>query len=369
MRRLVRFIGTPFGLATVACLVLAGWALWSGGVLDGPIAREVRVSSVYAAPGVQLDEAAAEQVIGNRRLVVVLLPPGADLRDGCRATERAADGTLVLAMSREVDGEGYDTYGCAWLPGRDDANFGRAAVAETTIARGADQFADDPVEALKVIVVNYDLLVRAGTIPDGARTISPSLPRYLVAAAAVLAVGVGAASIWLAAWRAGRRAARQRARRQDLADRRSQLSAAAAVLAQQIIDLDGRYAQVERALARGARASAGDGAGRSATAHRGFVRRYRRLTMDYAEILPDILAADAGRPAVSRPAVSRPAVDEPDARRPDARRPDARRPDLDRPDLDRPDLDRPDLDQLVARLERLSVRANQLAASPADPGN
>ncbi|MFV2019956.1 hypothetical protein [Micromonospora sp. LOL_023] len=210
----------------------------------------------------------------------------------------------ALALSREVDGDGYDTYGCAWLPDRDDTNFGRAAVAETIIARGADQFPDDPVEALKVIVVNYDLLVRAGTIPDGARTISPSLPRLLIAAAAVLAVGVGAASIWLFAWRAGRAAARRQADRQELADSRSRLSAAAAVLAQQLIDLDREY--------------------QAAGERRNFIQRYRRLTMDYAELLPDLAAVDG--------------------------------------------TDEAAVDQLIARLEALSERGNKLACSPTATG-
>ncbi|MFV2019955.1 hypothetical protein [Micromonospora sp. LOL_023] len=49
---------------------------------------------MHAAPGVELDEPAAERVIGNRRLVTVFLEPDADLREGCRATRRAADGTL-----------------------------------------------------------------------------------------------------------------------------------------------------------------------------------------------------------------------------------------------------------------------------------
>lgn len=345
MRRLLRFTGTPFGLAVLACLVLAGWALWSGGILDGPIAREVRVSSVYAAPGVDIDEAAAEQVIGNRRLVTVFLEPGADLRKGCRATRRAADGTLVLALSREVDDDGYDRYGCAWLPDREDTNFGRAAVAETIIARGADQFPDDPVEALKVIVVNYDLLVRAGTIPDGARTISPSLPRLLIAAAALLSVGAGAASIWFVAWRAGRVADRRLARRRELADSRSRLSATAAALAQQIIDLDRGYARVERTLARGGirsgnrgtrtgtrggtRSGTRGGPGRGdrgdlAAERRAFIRRYRRLTMDYTRLLADIAAADRA--------------------------------------------DRADVDQLTARLAALSERGNELARSPAVTG-
>ncbi|MEE3919851.1 hypothetical protein V2I01_20870 [Micromonospora sp. BRA006-A] len=86
-------------------------------------------------------------------------------------------------MSR--DGEDWDTYGCSRLGGDGPRDLGRAMVAETTISRGADAFVDRPVEALKVIVLNYDRLVRAGLVPDGARTISPSLPRYLLAGGAV----------------------------------------------------------------------------------------------------------------------------------------------------------------------------------------
>ena len=71
-----RLVGTAFGRAVLACLALAGWALWSGGLFDGPVARQVRASSVYAAPGVDLDRAAAERVIGNRRLVVLMLRAG-----------------------------------------------------------------------------------------------------------------------------------------------------------------------------------------------------------------------------------------------------------------------------------------------------
>ncbi|MDG4765037.1 hypothetical protein O7632_13145 [Solwaraspora sp. WMMD406] len=313
MRWLLRFAGTPFGLAVLGCLMLAGWALWSGGALDGPIARDVRTSSVYAAPGVAVDERAAEQVIGNRRLVVVFLAAGADLREGCDDVRRAADGTVVLVLRPEEDQDGYDTYGCALLPDRDGENFGRAAVAEMVVGRGIDEFADRPVEAVKVIAVNYDFLVRAGTVPDGSRTISPSLPRYLVAAAAVLAVLVGAAVTWLYGRRVGRRAAARAADRQELADSRSRLSAATAVLAQRIIDLDRRYATVERAVAR-------------TNQRRDFLRRYRELTLDYTELLPRIVAAD--------------------------------------------ERGQPDVDQLITEVKALTVRSDRLAArSPAVPGD
>jgi hypothetical protein len=250
----------PFGLAVTACLILAGWALWSGGILDGPIARQVRSSSVYADPAVGLDQPAAERVLGNRRLVVIMLAPGTnDLRQGCDAARQAAKGTLVLVTS--VDGDEFDTYGCALLPGVADENFGRAAVAETTIGSGIDGFADRPLEALKVVAVNYDGLVKAGVVPDGARTISPSLPRYLIAAAAIAAVLLGAAGVYVTGRRAGRAAVRGSELRAEAVDAGSVLGAAAGVLAQQIIDLDGR---------------------------RPFDREYRRLVGDYTELLSDL---------------------------------------------------------------------------------
>ncbi|MFI7073421.1 hypothetical protein [Micromonospora sediminicola] len=235
-RLLGRLVGTAFGRAVLACLALAGWALWSGGVFDGPVARHVRASSVYAAPGVDLDRSAAERVVGNRRLVVLLMSPGADLREACADTERATGGTLVLAMSR--DGEDWDTYGCSRVGGDSPRDIGRSMVTETVISQGADAFVDRPIEALKVIVLNYDRLVRTGLLPDGARTISPSLPRYLLAGGAVVGVVAGAAALWLGGRRAGRLADARRAGRDARADERAALGAATAVLAQQIIDLD-----------------------------------------------------------------------------------------------------------------------------------
>lgn len=272
MTRVKTFLATPFGLATLALLVLAGWATWSAGVFDGPVAREVRSSSVYVAPGLDVDETAAERIVGNRRLVVVFLAPGADLSEGCDDVGGAADGTLVVLLSpaendRDTNSDTntdreFDHYGCAQFPGDDDENFGKAFVAETKIAGGADQFPDRPLEALKVIAVNYDGLVKSGTVPDGARTISPSLPRYLVAVAAVLAVVGGAVTMWVAGRRAGTLATRHRAERDAAEDVRGSLNAKAAVLAGYIIDLDGR-------------AGRGD---------KDFRRRYRRLAADYTAL-------------------------------------------------------------------------------------
>jgi hypothetical protein len=251
MRRLLN----PFGLATLACLILAGWALWSGGILDGPIARQVRSSSVFAAPGTGLNRAAAEQAIGNRRLVVILIRPGADLESTCHGVGRAADGTLVLVLSRKTDG--FDTYGCASFHG----DFGQSFVSEQMISQGIDGFADRPLDAVKVVAVNYDLLVKAGIVPDGARTISPSLPRYLVAIAALAAVLLGSAFVYLAGRRAGRVTAAREARRAAATDDRSRAAAAVGVLAQRILDLDART--------------------RPAAAE----RKFRRLAADYADLL------------------------------------------------------------------------------------
>ncbi|ASO20352.1 hypothetical protein FHR81_004461 [Actinoalloteichus hoggarensis] len=288
MRLLRSLFTSPFGRAVLGCLILAGWASFSAGILDGPVARDLRTSAVYAAPGVELDEAAAERIIGNRRVTVAFLEPGADLRSGCDGVRRAADGTVALMISR--NGAEFDTYGCALLPGADDENFGRAAVAETVIGSGIDPFVDQPLEAMKLIAINYDGLVKAGTVPDGARTISPSLPRYLIAGAALLAVVAGSSLMYVTAYRAGRSTAVRRAERDTLDDARIELSAAAGVLAQQIIALDGKYSLVTtRTGRRGARMSR-----RTAAVRREFAQRYRQVASDYTELLGEITKTDAG---------------------------------------------------------------------------
>ncbi|MGC4894648.1 hypothetical protein [Micromonospora sp. DT31] len=244
-----RLFFTVFGRVTLGCLLLAGWAGWTGGIMDGPVARQVRTSSVYVAPGVDLDRAQAERIVGNRRLVVLVMAPGADLRDACRDTKSATGGTLTLAMSR--DGDDWDTYGCSRFRYEESGDFGKAVVAETTIGRGADAFVDRPVEAMKVIVLNYDRLVRAGIVPDGARVLSPPLPRYLLAGGAVLGVLSGAAALWWGGRRAGRLADARQAARAERRDTRGALSAAMAGIAQQIMDLDraGRPAVAYASLA------------------------------------------------------------------------------------------------------------------------
>lgn len=271
MTKLKRFLATPFGLAVVALVALAGWSLWSAGVVDDDLQRAARSGSVYAVDSVHLDQAAAERIIGNRRLFVAFLEPGTDLGDRCDDLDGPADGTLVLLLSRD-GAEDFSSYGCWRLPGGDDENFGKAFVAETTVASGTDQFVQRPLEALKVIAVNYDQLVKARVVPDGARSITPSLPRYLVAIAAVVAILAGTAFAYLGARRAGRLAARHREDRDTAEDARSSLNAKAAVLAQQIIELD-------RGYSRGARRHA-------------FRTKYRALASDYADLVADVTKAD-----------------------------------------------------------------------------
>jgi hypothetical protein len=111
---------------------------------------------------------------------------------------------------------------------------------ENTAQEGADQFLDRPLDAVKIVAVNYDKLVKAGTIPDGARTISPSAPRYLLAAVAVLTVIGGAITLYLAGRRFGRLAAHHQSTEESVSDARASLNAKAAVLAGHIIDLDRR---------------------------------------------------------------------------------------------------------------------------------
>ena len=50
MKRLLRSVFTPLGLAVLGLLVLAGWAAVSAGVFDGPIARQVPDAGRPAEP-------------------------------------------------------------------------------------------------------------------------------------------------------------------------------------------------------------------------------------------------------------------------------------------------------------------------------
>ncbi|MCW4354697.1 adhesion protein FadA [Hoyosella sp. YIM 151337] len=272
--RVIKFFRTPFGLAVAALMVLAGWSLWTAGAADNDLQRAARSGSIYAAAGVELNTEAAAEVIGNRRLFVAFLEPDADLARACRQVSRPAEGTLALLLSSKEGSDSYNSYGCSLLPGEGTDAFGRAFVAESMIRRGINVFADRPLDALKVTVVNYDMLVKAGTVPDHARTISPSLPRYLIALAAVAAVLAGSALAYLGARRAGKLAGQRAQSRAAAGDAQSSLNARAAVLAKHIIELDRRY----------------EGA-----AHRGFGAEYRAIVSEYTDLVEEL--AEESRPA------------------------------------------------------------------------
>lgn len=269
-------VRSPFGFAVLGLLVLAGWAAWSAGLFDGAIASQVRSNSVYVAPGVRVDVAAAERIIGNRKLVAVFLDKDGDLSAACKETKDAADNTLVM-LFKPGDGE-WDHYGCSNFGDIDNNpdDFGHAMVAENTAPDGADQFLDRPLEAVKVVAVNYDSLVKAGIVPDGPRTIQPSGARYLLAVVAVLAVVGGAVTVYVVGRRVGRLAARHQRADETLSDERASLNAKVGVLAQRIIELD-----------RGTS-----------------TREHRRLAADYADLARD-LAADTGADAVDPALVAR----------------------------------------------------------------
>ncbi|MBB3661703.1 MULTISPECIES: hypothetical protein [Prauserella salsuginis group] len=263
----------PFALAVLVAVAFAAWAAITGGLFDGPVASKLRGSSVYAAEDYDFDRDAAAQVIGNRKLTVGFLSPGDDASEVCDDVAGAADGTLFVAMTR--DGGDWSTYGCSH---HDTDDIGQAMVAETVITRGTGMFVDRPVETLKVMVVNFDQLVRAGNVPDGPRTIDPPLPRYLLAGALLAAVAVGSAVAYAVARAIGKRAAGRRIEAESGDDARSVLNAETGAVSRTIIDLDKAYARAARG---------------SATPQRNFVTRYRRLIDEYVALTREVAAAGA----------------------------------------------------------------------------
>ncbi|MBK1783587.1 hypothetical protein [Prauserella cavernicola] len=274
MRKPGLFVGAV--VALIGCGALAVWALATSGLFDGPVAEKLRVSSVYVAPEVDVDEAAAERIIGNRALTVAFVGPGTDLSRVCDDTGNATGGTVLVPISAGEDD--YETYACD----RISDEVGTSSTVEALTVRGIDEFLDEPLEALKVMTVNYDLLVKAEVVPDGARVITLSLPRYLLAAAAIGAVVFGSTIVYLGARRVGRFTAARRESRDAAHDSRRVLSAGAAALAQQIIELDGSYSRLRRRV-------------KSSTAskkERSFVARYPTLVGDYTRLLAKLAKAN-----------------------------------------------------------------------------
>ncbi|MBE7161974.1 MAG: hypothetical protein INR72_12075 [Williamsia herbipolensis] len=220
-----------------ALLAVGGWSVWSAGLFESSIATQLRTSSVWADPSLGLDTAAAERLIGDRRLVVIVRAEGAteSESDLCDDLSRAVDGTVALILTAEPDD--WDAYGCQYLFDGDD-EIGRAAVVETQISGGTGAFPGRPLDAIKVSVINYDLLVTLDRIPSDARSFAPPLPRYLLAAAAIAAVLVGAGTLWLLSRRYGRQLAVRAEQLTDSSDDRAALSATMSSIARELLGLE-----------------------------------------------------------------------------------------------------------------------------------
>ncbi|WP_051266442.1 hypothetical protein [Nakamurella lactea] len=271
MRKLLASaLTTSYRWVLVGCVLLAGWSLWTGGIFDSHVASTIRSSSVYADTSYQLDTAAAQRVIGNRRLAAVFLDTTDDevAAQTCKDLKSAADGVLVVIVYSGDDG--LQNYGCSLLPGADDDDgFGKAFVAESVIATGISGFADHPLDAVKTMAVKYDALANAGIVPQQARVIQASAPRYLLALIALVAVVGGAAVIYAVSRRAGRAVADATdisiGKHDDLVD----VNATMAGIAGTILQVDGRFAA-------------------PADQPSSWFTRYRRLAADYATLAADV---------------------------------------------------------------------------------
>lgn len=269
-RLLASTFSTPYRWVLICCLLLAGWALWSGGIFDSQLASTMRGSSVYADSAYHLDTAAAQQVIGNRRLAVVFLDTADSTiaADTCKDLHRAADGALVVIVYAK-DGE-LKNYGCSLLPGAgDDKNFGKSFVAESEIATGISGFLDAPLDAVKTMAIKYDALAQAEIVPQDARVFQVSAPRYLLALTAIGAVIVGAALVYVSSRRAGRAIADSVDETIAEGDEQVDLNATMAGIAGTILQVDGRFS------------APGDESA-------GWLADYRKMATDYTALAADI---------------------------------------------------------------------------------
>ncbi|MDQ2846234.1 MAG: hypothetical protein M3Y77_07775 [Actinomycetota bacterium] len=256
-----------------------GWlVVVVGRHFPGAIADDIRTSSVYADASYGLDIAAAERAIGNRRLAVVFLntSDGGVASHTCKDLDKAADGVLLVIMYR--DGTDLNAYGCSLLPGAgNDANFGNSYVAESEIGSGTDGFAARPLDAVKILVTQYDSLARADIVPHDARVIHPSAPRYLLAFIALAAVIGGAALIYFVARRAGRAVSDAEDSEIGTRDAHIALNARMAGIAALILRLDNRYALLRKKF--------GDATAAGAPADDSrFMSDYRSVAVEYTKV-------------------------------------------------------------------------------------
>lgn len=277
MRRIFGSLTAPYRWVLVGCLVLAGWLLWTAGPFDSAMAKDLRTSSVYADGSFQLDTAAAERAIGNRRLAVVFLDTNDSGRacQTCKDLNGPADGVLLAIVYREK--AELTDYGCSLLPAAADENFGKSFVAETEIANGIAGFADQPLDAVKIMAVQYDALANAGIVPQDARVIYASAPRYLLALIALAAVFGGAGLIYFLGRRAGRTVADAEDAAAAANDQHVALNARLAGIAARILRLDNRYALLRKKF--------GDAATTTAPADISrFMSDYRSVAVEYTRV-------------------------------------------------------------------------------------
>ncbi|MGI8417893.1 MAG: hypothetical protein ACR2P2_17155 [Nakamurella sp.] len=293
MKKLLKSaLTTPYRLVLLACVVLAGWSLWSAGIFEGTIASDIRTASVYADASYGLDIPAAERAIGNRRLAVIFLntSDGGVASQTCKDLDRAADGVLLVIMYR--DGTDLQDYGCSLLPGAaDDANFGNSFVAESEIGNGTDGFAARPLDAVKILATQYDSLARADIVPHDARVIRSSAPRYLLAFIALAAVIAGAALIYFVARRAGRLVADAEDTEVATRDAHVALNARMAGIATRILQLDDRYAVLRKKFGDASATAAPADATR-------FMSDYRAVAVEYTRVAA-LVGAEKGDVASS----------------------------------------------------------------------
>lgn len=254
----------------VLMLGLAVTCLWGAGVFDSDIKKDIRVSNVYVEDGVDVEEQAAEEIVGNRHLVIIYLAGELGERGGeiCDDVQSVAEGSIVAIVD-----EALDIYGCALIPGRDDENFGKAFVAESIIGSGIGALSDDPQEAAKAMVSNFDTLVAAGLAPQEARAIDPPLSRFIIAGIALVVVVLGALITHLRGRRVAHLQADSLERRAAARGRLAERDVALASAGMQILALDEKYRQTMGLSERNV-----------SSKHARFMRGYRRAIEKYTDL-------------------------------------------------------------------------------------
>lgn len=274
--RSARINASELGLM-LTCLLLTIAMLWGSGLFDGEIAKDVRVSNVYVEPGVNIDAAEAERIIGNRHLVAIYLDGQMDGRgrDICDDVDSVAAGSFVAVLDEDLN-----MYGCSLLPGADDPDeaFGKAYASEMVMQYGIKMVADDPIQSARVLASTFDRLVAAGLAPQEARAITPPLGRYIVAGIAGSTAVLGS----LLLYARGRRLGDQIA---DSIDEDITLSGKVArrdnLLASVGVRLLAADVRVEQIMSTPER--------HRTAADRRFVHIYQRLTKEYVELNADVV--------------------------------------------------------------------------------